>query len=118
MKAYGRPHSGIDDTKNIARIVLYLLARGCVFDKTDNIQKMIENQTPKHPFLQEHVNEWASFGIKQKGKRNLKGRKEKCTAMKRRLEKLFNDPTWTANMIGLELDRLVQPPILPNVEHK
>ncbi|KAJ3066184.1 3'-5' exoribonuclease 1, partial [Rhizoclosmatium hyalinum] len=34
MQFEGREHSGIDDTRNIARIVLRLMDEGCVFDST------------------------------------------------------------------------------------
>ena len=66
------------------------------------------------PFTPEHVAEWASFGPKLKGKPTpeeqvaAQERKEKCTEMKARLAKEFNDPVWTEKKIEKELDRLVE----------
>lgn len=64
-------------------------------------------------FTPELIEEWISFGPKLKGKPTpeqqvaAQERKKKCTEMKTRLEKEFNDPAWTAKKIEKELDRLV-----------
>ncbi|KAJ3233501.1 hypothetical protein HDU81_002242 [Chytriomyces hyalinus] len=34
MEFVGRQHSGIDDTRNIAKIAVYLMEQGCLFDTT------------------------------------------------------------------------------------
>lgn len=65
------------------------------------------------PFTDEHVAEWASFGPKLKGKPTEEqrvaalARKDKCTAMKKRLANEMNDPLWTEKKIEKELDKLV-----------
>ena len=65
------------------------------------------------PFTEEHVAEWASFGPRLKGKPTpeqllvSQERKEKCTAMKKRLAAELGDPAWTEKKIEKELDRLV-----------
>lgn len=70
---------------------------------------------PTAPFTTEHVNEWASFGPKLKGKPTpeqqvaAQERKTKCTEMKKRLAEEFNDKAnWTEKKIEKELDRLVE----------
>jgi histidyl-tRNA synthetase len=66
------------------------------------------------PFTEEHVKEWASFGPKLKGKPTpeelvaANERKEKCTAMKRRLAAEIDSEEWTEKKIEKELDRLVE----------
>jgi histidyl-tRNA synthetase len=73
------------------------------------------SSTPSSPFTADHVTEWSSFGPKLKGKptpeqqEEAKIRKEKCTAMKKRLcAELNNSPDWTDKKIEKELDRLVE----------
>jgi len=66
------------------------------------------------PFTEEHVAEWASFGPRLKGKPTpeqvvvAQERKEKCTAMKKRLALELGDPAWTEKKIEKELDRRVE----------
>ena len=66
------------------------------------------------PFTSEHIQEWASFGPKLKGKPTpeqqvaAQERKAKCTAMKKRLVEELNDKAWTEKKIEKELDRLVE----------
>jgi histidyl-tRNA synthetase len=71
--------------------------------------------SPSPPFTMDHVQEWASFGPKLKGKPTpeqqvaAQERKVKCTDMKKRLVEELNDPTnWTEKKIEKELDRLVE----------
>lgn len=65
------------------------------------------------PFTSEHVSEWKSFGPRLKGKpaneeerQAAVERKEKCTAMKKRLAEEIGSPDWTEKKIEKELDRL------------
>lgn len=66
------------------------------------------------PFTPEQIAEWASFGPKLKGKPTPEQqeaatiRKQKCTAMKKRLLAELNDSEWTEKKIEKELDRLVE----------
>lgn len=74
----------------------------------------MSNPTP--PFTLDHVVEWSSFGpkLKSKGKPTTEQqqvaqeRKKKCSVMKTRLAKEFNDKNWTEKKIEKELDRLVE----------
>lgn len=71
---------------------------------------------PEPPFTVEHVTDWSSFGpkLKIKGKptpeqqRIAQERKKKCSEMKYRLAKEFDDAKWTEKKIEKELDRLVE----------
>ena len=38
MSFEGRPHSGIDDTRNIARLVIHLLSQGCVLSPNCDVK--------------------------------------------------------------------------------
>jgi len=68
------------------------------------------------PFNPDHIVEWSSFGPKLKinGKPTAEqqvvalDRKKKCSEMKTRLAKEFNDSNWSEKKIEKELDRLVE----------
>jgi histidyl-tRNA synthetase len=68
------------------------------------------------PFTPDHIVEWSSFGPKLKinGKPTAEqqvvaqDRKKKCSEMKTRLAKEFNNSNWSEKKIEKELDRLVE----------